>query len=58
MNLWESVSLGDLELHNRLVMLATHLGNCDEEGIVNDTLVEFYKERAKHTPELIVVGGC
>jgi 2,4-dienoyl-CoA reductase (NADPH2) len=58
MNLWESVSIGNLELENRLVMLATHLNYCDEDGIVTDKLVEFYRERAKHKPGLIIVGGC
>ncbi len=58
MNLWEPVSIGDLKLDNRLVMLATHLGYCEEDGIVTDKLVEFYRERAKHKPGLIIVGGC
>ncbi|MBY8996361.1 MAG: FAD-dependent oxidoreductase [Candidatus Thorarchaeota archaeon] len=58
MDLWESVSIGDLELENRLVMLATHLSYCDEDGIVTDKLVEFYRERAKHKPGLIIIGGC
>jgi 2,4-dienoyl-CoA reductase (NADPH2) len=58
MKIWESVSVGDLELDNRLVMLATHLGHCGEDGHVTDRLLEFYKERAKYRPGLIVVGGC
>ena len=58
MNLWETVSIGDLKLDNRLVMLATHLSYCDEDGLVTDKLVEFYRERAKHKPGLIIVGGC
>jgi 2,4-dienoyl-CoA reductase (NADPH2) len=58
MKIWESVSIGDLELDNRLVMLATHLGHCGEDGQVTDRLLEFYQERAKHKPGLIVVGGC
>ena len=58
MNLWESVSIRNLELDNRLVMLATHMSHCDEDGIVTDKLVEFYRERARHKPGLIIVGGC
>lgn len=58
MNLWESATIGNLELDNRLVMLATHLNYCDEDGIVTNRLVEFYRERAKHRPGLIIVGGC
>lgn len=39
-------------------MLATHLGYCAEDGMVNDRLIEFYRERAKYKPGLIIVGGC
>ena len=58
MKLWESVSIGSMKLDNRLIMLATHLGYCGEDGIVTDRLVRFYEERAKYKPGLIVVGGC
>ncbi|MGY5860495.1 MAG: FAD-dependent oxidoreductase [Candidatus Thorarchaeota archaeon] len=58
MKLWDSVSIGKLKLDNRLIMLATHLGYCDEGGIVTDKLVRFYEERARYKPGLIVVGGC
>ncbi len=58
MKLWESVSIGNLELVNRLVMLATHMSHCEEDGIVTDRLINFYRERAKHKPGLIIVGGC
>jgi 2,4-dienoyl-CoA reductase-like NADH-dependent reductase (Old Yellow Enzyme family) len=58
MDLWESVSIGNIELENRLVMLATHLSYCKEDGVVTERLVEFYNERAKHKPGLIIVGGC
>jgi len=58
MKLWESVSIGNMSLENRLVMLATHLGYCGEDGIVTDRLIKFYEERARYRPGLIVVGGC
>ncbi len=58
MKLWDSVSIGNLELKNRLVMLATHLGHCETDGIVTDRLIAFYRERARHNPGLIIVGGC
>jgi len=58
MTLWESVSIGSMKLDNRLVMLATHLGYCGEDGIVTDKLISFYKERARYRPGLIIVGGC
>ena len=58
MKLWDSVSIGSMKLDNRLVMLATHLGYCDEGGIVTDKLIRFYEERARYKPGLIIVGGC
>lgn len=58
MKLWDSVSIGSLKLDNRLIMLATHLGYCEEDGIVTDRLVGFYEARARYKPGLIVVGGC
>jgi 2,4-dienoyl-CoA reductase (NADPH2) len=41
-----------------MVMLATHLNYCDEGGEVTEKLIAFYKERAKYSPGLIIVGGC
>ncbi|MFX1261845.1 MAG: FAD-dependent oxidoreductase [Promethearchaeota archaeon] len=58
MRLLESANIGTLELENRLVLLATHLGYCDEDGVVTDRLVAFYRERAQYRPGLIIVGGC
>ncbi len=58
MTLWEPISIGNMDLENRLIFLATHLGYCGEDGIVTDKLLSFYKERARYRPGLIVVGGC
>jgi 2,4-dienoyl-CoA reductase (NADPH2) len=58
MRLLESVAIRNLILNNRLVLLATHLGYCGEDGVVTDQLVEFYEERAQYQPGLIIVGGC
>ncbi|MBN2228510.1 MAG: FAD-dependent oxidoreductase [Candidatus Thorarchaeota archaeon] len=58
MKLWEPISISNMTLDNRLVMLATHLGYCDEDGIVTERLIEFYRERARHRPGMIIVGGC
>jgi len=58
MKLWEPVSIRKLKLENRLVMLATHLGYCEDDGLVTDKLRAFYRERAKYRPGLIIVGGC
>lgn len=58
MVLWDSIHLGSLELKNRLVFLATHLGYCQEDGAVTDRLIAFYEDRARNGPGLIIVGGC
>ncbi|MGY5852918.1 MAG: NAD(P)/FAD-dependent oxidoreductase [Candidatus Thorarchaeota archaeon] len=56
MRLLEPIKIGSLNLENRMVMLATHLSYC-EAGFVSDQLVEFYEERARHRPGMIIVGG-
>ena len=58
MKLFDSASIGKITLDNRLVMLATHLGYCEEDGFVNERLLAFYRERARYRPGLIIVGGC
>ncbi len=58
MTLWEPISIGNMDLENRLIFLATHLGYCGEDGIVTDKLLSFYKERARYRPGLIIIGGC
>lgn len=58
MKLWESTRIGDLDLPNRLVMLATHMSHCEENGIITDRLINFYRERARHKPGLVIIGGC
>ncbi len=58
MMLLEPIRVGSLNLENRLIFLATHLGYCDTGGMVNDRVIEFYRERAKYHPGLIIVGGC
>jgi 2,4-dienoyl-CoA reductase (NADPH2) len=58
MRLWEPLSIEGMHLANRLVMLATHLGYCGEDGRVTEQLLAFYRERARHHPGLIIVGGC
>ncbi|NHJ14734.1 MAG: hypothetical protein EAX95_13725 [Candidatus Thorarchaeota archaeon] len=58
MKLLESIRISNLELSNRLVFLATHLGYCAENGNVTERLLNFYRERAKYRPGLIIIGGC
>ncbi|NWF96199.1 MAG: FAD-dependent oxidoreductase [Candidatus Thorarchaeota archaeon] len=57
MRLMESEHIGRLELENRLVMTATHLGYC-QDGLIPRKMIDFYAERAKYRPGLIIVGGC
>jgi 2,4-dienoyl-CoA reductase (NADPH2) len=56
-NLFAPIKINELELSNRIVMTAMHLGYTPE-GEVTDRLIHFYVERAKGGTGLIVVGGC
>ncbi|MFO7784675.1 MAG: FAD-dependent oxidoreductase [Desulfatiglandales bacterium] len=56
-NLFSPISVNSMELKNRIVMSAMHLGYTPE-GEVTDRLVDFYGLRAKGGVGLIVVGGC
>lgn len=50
--------IGKVELRNRLVMGPAGFGFCDEtDGIVNDRLIEFFRQRARGGVGLIDVGG-
>ncbi len=57
MRVMEPESIGSLRLENRIVMLATHLSYCNE-GVIPRRLIDFYVERARYRPGLIIVGGC
>ncbi|MFP3928781.1 MAG: NADH:flavin oxidoreductase, partial [Desulfobacteraceae bacterium] len=56
-NLFSPININKMELKNRIVMTAMHLGYTPE-GEVTDRLVDFYGLRAKGGAGLIVVGGC
>jgi len=56
-NLFSPIRINGLELENRIVMTAMHLGYTPE-GEVTDRLVDFYGLRAKGGAGLIIVGGC
>ncbi|HJX35236.1 MAG TPA: FAD-dependent oxidoreductase, partial [Desulfatiglandales bacterium] len=56
-NLFSRIKINDMELKNRIVMTAIHLGYTPE-GFVTDRLVNFYSLRAKGGVGLIIVGGC
>ena len=56
-NLFSPIEINSMELKNRIVMTAIHLGYTPE-GEVTDRLVDFYRLRAKGGVGLIIVGGC
>ena len=56
-NLFSPININSMELKNRIVMTAMHLGYT-QEGEVTDRLVDFYAMRAKGGVSLIIVGGC
>lgn len=57
MRLFQPITIGKMELRNRIVMPAMHL-SYTLDGEVNDRLVDFYVERARGGAGLIIVGGC
>ena len=56
-HLFSPVTVNSMELANRIVMTAMHLGYTPE-GEVTDRLIEFYRRRAEGGVGLIIVGGC
>ncbi|HDR17094.1 MAG TPA: FAD-dependent oxidoreductase [Desulfobacteraceae bacterium] len=55
--LFSPIHTGCLELKNRIVMSAMHLG-FTPEGRVTEKLIAFYRRRAEGGAGLIIVGGC
>lgn len=56
-HLFSPIRINNMELKNRIVMTAMHLGYTPE-GEVTDRLIEFYAMRAAGGVGLIIVGGC
>jgi len=56
-NLFSTIKINGMELKNRIVMTAMHLGYTPE-GFVTDRLVDFYTARARGGVGFIIVGGC
>ena len=56
-NLFSPIKINGMELKNRIVMTAMHLGYTPE-GFVTDRLVDFYTARARGGVGFIIVGGC
>lgn len=57
MKLFRPLRIGGVELKNRIVMPAMHLGYC-KDGFISERIISFYRERALGGAGLIVVGGC
>ena len=55
--LFSPIRIKNMELRNRIVMTAMHLGYTPE-GAVTDRLIDFYIPRARGGAGLIIVGGC
>lgn len=49
--------IGEMEIANRIMMPAMHLNYHRDGGYADDTLIEFYTERARGRAGLISVGG-
>nr|WP_212590818.1 FAD-dependent oxidoreductase [Candidatus Prometheoarchaeum syntrophicum]QEE16511.1 Sulfide dehydrogenase subunit alpha precursor [Candidatus Prometheoarchaeum syntrophicum] len=54
--LLEPFKIGELQLRNRTVMPAMHMGAA-ENGFVTEQLIEFYRIRAASRVGLIIIGG-
>jgi len=55
--LFSPITINTMELKNRIVMPAMHLGYT-QDGEVTDRLIDFYALRAKGGVGLIIVGTC
>ncbi len=56
-HLFSSLRINSMEIRNRIVMTAMHLGY-SPEGEVTDQLISFYSERARGGVGMIIAGGC
>lgn len=57
MKILQPIKIGNLEVKNRIVMPAMHLGYCPD-GFITERIINFYRERAQGGAGLIVVGCC
>ncbi len=55
--LFSPIKINTMELKNRIVMTAMHLGYTPK-GEVTDCLIDFYTTRARGGVGLIIAGGC
>ena len=54
--LFEPITIGSVEIKNRYVLNAMHLG-WEDDDYVSDRIIDFYIERAKGGAGLIIIGG-
>lgn len=54
--LFSSLKIRNVELSNRIIMAAMHMGYTPD-GRLTDQLLAFYRERAKGKPGMIIAGG-
>lgn len=52
----EPFNIGPMQIRNRMIMPAMHLGAA-EEGYVNNKIITFYRRRAQGGVGMIIVGG-
>ncbi|MGM0469866.1 MAG: FAD-dependent oxidoreductase, partial [Promethearchaeati archaeon] len=55
--LFTPLSIKNLEVSNRIIMPAMHLGLADQ-GAMTQRLIDFYVERAKGGAGMLIIGGC
>ncbi|MBN1289421.1 MAG: FAD-dependent oxidoreductase [Actinobacteria bacterium] len=57
-NIFKPIQIGSMQLENRIIMPAMHIG-MSSEGYITDNFMDFYEERAasRPGPGLIVTGG-
>ncbi|MBD3198223.1 MAG: NAD(P)-binding protein [Candidatus Lokiarchaeota archaeon] len=55
--LFTPLKIKNIELSNRIVMPAMHLGLADQ-GAITERLIDFYVERAKGEAGMLIIGGC
>jgi 2,4-dienoyl-CoA reductase (NADPH2) len=55
--LFEPAKIRNMEVKNRIIMPAMHLGFC-EKGFITERFIEFYRMRARGEVGTIIIGGC
>lgn len=57
-NLFENSKIGSLELKNRIVMAPMGTGFANDDGAVNERVINYYEQRAKGGAGLIIVEAA